>query len=131
MGKKVATFKILGSLIPLALLFGCSMFGESTSPFSGSRAWTPTPRLPEASSALGGLNWTAGVVILGGMVAMVLTAGRMGLRAIVGGVLLVILSYAISVYLHWVMIPVGIFITVVSALWGYQVIIKAWRTRKI
>ena len=62
---------------------------------------------------------------------MVLTAGRMGLRAIVGGVLLVILSYAISVYLHWVMIPVGIFITVVSALWGYQVIIKAWRTRKI
>jgi hypothetical protein len=64
------------------------------------------------------------------MVAMVLTAGRMGLRAIAGGVILVILSYAISVYLHWVMIPVGIFITIVSALWGYQVIVKAWRIKK-
>ena len=121
---------ILGSLIPLVLLSGCSIFGESTSPFTGSSAWTPNPpSLPEASSALGVLNWTAGVVILGGMVAMVLTAGRMGLRAIVGGVLLVILSYAISVYLHWVMIPVGIFLTMISAFWGYQIIIKAWRMR--
>lgn len=129
MGKKALW--ILGSLIPLVLLSGCSIFGESTSPFTGSSAWTSNPpRLPESSSALGVLNWTAGVVILGGMIAMVLTAGRMGLRAIVGGVLLVILSYAISVYLHWVMIPVGIFLTMISAFWGYQIIIKAWRTRK-
>ena len=129
MGKKA--YKILGSLIPLVLLFGCSIFGESTSPFLGSSAWTPDPpRLPEASSALGVLNWTAGVAILGGMIAMVLTAGRMGLRAIAGGVILVILSYAIGVYLHWVMIPVGIFLTVVSAIWGYQTIIKAWRIKK-
>ena len=130
MGKKAA-FTILGSLIPVLLLSGCSMFGESTSPFAGSSSWASNPpRLPESSSALGVLNWTAGVVIIGGMIAMVLTSGRMGLRAIVGGVALVILSYAISVYLHLVMIPVGIFLTVVSAIWGYQTIIKAWRTRK-
>ena len=128
MGKKAA-YTILGSLI--LLLSGCSMFGESTSPFAGSSSWASNPpRLPESSSALGVLNWTAGVVIIGGMIAMVLTSGRMGLRAIVGGVALVILSYAISVYLHLVMIPVGIFLTVVSAIWGYQTIIKAWRTRK-
>ena len=131
MGKKAA-YTILGSLIPLAILLsGCSMFGEPTSPFAGSSSWASNPpRLPESSSALGVLNWTAGVVIIGGMIAMVLTSGRMGLRAIVGGVALVILSYAISVYLHLVMIPVGIFLTVVSAIWGYQTIIKAWRTRK-
>ena len=127
MGKKA--YRILGSLIPLALLFGCS-FGESTSPFLGSSPWAANPpSLPEASSALGILNWTAGLSICGGMIAMVLTAGRMGLRAIVGGVGLVILSYAISAWLHWVMIPVGIFLTVVSAIWGYQTIMKAWRER--
>lgn len=129
MGKKAG--KILGSLIPFVLLFGCSIFGESTSPFSGSSAWTPNPpSLPEACNALGVLNWTAGIAILGGMVAMMLGAGRSAIKVIVGGILLVILSYAISVYLHWVMIPVGIFITVVSALWGYQVIVKAWRIKK-
>ena len=127
MGKKA--YWILGSLIPLVLLFGCS-FGGSTSPFMGSSGWTPTPPpIPESASALGVLNWTAGVAILGGIIAMVLTAGRMGLRATVGGVGLIILSYAISAYLHLVMIPVGIFLTVVSAIWGYQTIIKAWRSR--
>ena len=129
MGKKA--YKILGSLIPLVLLFGCSIFGESTSPFLGSSAWTPDPpRLPEASSALGVLNWTAGVAILGGLVATILGLRQSGIRCIVGGVVLILISYAVNVYFHWVMIPVGIFITIVSALWGYQVIVKAWRIKK-
>jgi len=128
-GKKAC--KILGSLIPFVLLFGCSMFGESTSPFSGSSAWTPNPpSLPEACNALGVLNWTAGIAILGGLVATILGLRQSGIRCIVGGVMLIIISYAVSVYFHWVMIPVGIFITIVSALWGYQVIVKAWRIKK-
>ena len=127
MGKKA--YRILGSLIPLLLLFSCSA-GESIIPFLGSNTWAANP--PSASptsSALGILNWTAGLSICGGMIAMVLTSGRMGLRAIAGGVGLIILSYAISAWLHWVMIPVGIVLTTVSALWGYKIIIKAWRER--
>lgn len=129
MGKKA--YWILGSLIPLVLLSGCSIFGESTSPFTGSSVWTSSPpRLPEASSALGVLNWTAGVAILGGLVATILGLRQSGIRCIAGGVVLILISYAVSVYFHLVMIPVGIFLTIVSALWGYQVIVKAWRMRK-
>ena len=131
MGKKAYTFYwILGSLLPLLLLFGCS-FGEPTNPFTGAGSWTPDPpRLPQASNALGVLNWTAGLAILGGLIAMVITAGRMGYRATAIGILLVILSYAISAYLHLLMIPVGIFLTIVSAIWGWSILVKAWRARK-
>ena len=121
---------ILVSLAPVILLAGCSMFGDTTQPY-GSGGWIPKPPNPEeCSTALGVLNWTAGMAIIGGIIAMVLTGGRMGLKAIVAGICLVILSYAIAVYLHWIMIPVGIMITIVSAVWCYLTILKAWRIRK-
>jgi hypothetical protein len=67
--------------------------------------------------------------ILGGMVSMVLTKSRMGLTAICGGCFMILLSYAIAAYAHYIILPIGIVLTIVSALWGYLTIVKAWRQR--
>ena len=107
------------------LLLGCS-WGQTAS--SGYEAWTSSPPSPpEASSSLGVLNWTAGLAILGGIVSMVITRGSMGMRAIVSGAGLIILSCAIAAYASLILIPVGIVITIVSALVGYVTIVKAWK----
>ena len=60
---------------------------------------------------------------------MVLSGGKMGLRATISGVCLIILSYAISVYATLILLPVGIVITIVSAVLGYVTIMKAWNGR--
>ena len=126
---RAAVQSILVSLAFL-LLLGCSL-GKTAAPILEPGTWAtnlpPTNGSPGA--ALGVLNWTAGVSILGGMVSMVLTRSRMGLAAIVGGCCLIILSYAISAYAHYVILPAGIVITTASAIWGYRIIVKAWRQR--
>ena len=122
-------FTILGFLVLTAIfLCGCS-FGEPTHAFNASE-WTPPPLPETANNPLGVLNWTAGLCIIGGVIAVVMTSGRMGFRAIASGVTLVILSYVVSVYAGWVLIPVLAIFTVVSAVWGYQIIIKAWKYKK-
>ena len=128
MGRAAAT-SIFVSLAFL-LLLGCSL-GKTADPFMGTGSWTsnlpPTDGSPGA--ALGVLNWTAGVSILGGMVSMVLTRSRMGILAICGGCCLILLSHVIAAYGHYVILPACILITTVSAVWGYKTIVKAWRTK--
>jgi len=122
-------FTILGSLVLTAIfLYGCS-FGEPMHGFSASE-WTQPPLPDNASNPLGVLNWTAGLCIIGGVIAVVMTGGRMGFRAIASGVMLVILSYVVSVYAGWVLIPALTIFTAVSAVWGYQIIIKAWKYKR-
>ena len=122
-------FTILGSLVLTAIfLYGCS-FGEPMHGFSASE-WTQPPLPDNASNPLGVLNWTAGLCIIGGVIAVVMTGGRMGFRAIASGVMLVILSYVVSVYAGWVLIPALTIFTAISAVWGYQIILKAWKYKK-
>jgi hypothetical protein len=124
-----AAATILVSLAFL-LLFGCS-WGQTAAPFMETGSWTsnlpPTDGSPGA--ALGVLNWTAGVSILGGMASLLLTRSRTAWGPIVGGCCLIILSYAIAAYSHYVILPACIVITTVSAVWGYKTVVKAWRTR--
>lgn len=109
------------------LLWGCS-WGQTTSPMDYG-AIVPIPPTPTTHDSLGVLNWTAGLAILGGIISMVLSGGKMGLRATISGVCLIILSYAISVYATLILLPVGIVITIVSAVLGYVTIVKAWNGR--
>ena len=128
MGNTIRGISILVCLGCL-LLSGCS-WGQTTSPFMGSVPWTPPAPDGSPSSALGVLNWTAGLSILGGIVGMMLSRGRTGILAIVIGAILVILSYVIAAYSHLVLLPIGIVLTIISAVWGYRTIITAWKTRK-
>lgn len=116
-------------VLSLLLLGGCSW--GTTSAFNAV-PWTSSPPPSDGSpaAALGVLNWTAGLSIIGGMIGWVLTRQiRTAAIPIVGGCCLIILSYAISAYSHLVLVPVGIVLTLVSAIWGYLTIAKAWRAR--
>lgn len=129
MGRPARIISILVSLAFLFWMAGCS-WGQTTSSF-GSGSWTPNPPTPETpTSALGVLNWTAGLSMIGGMISMVLTKSTTGIRAVFGGVILIILSFVISAYAALVLIPVGIVLTIVSASWGYLTIARAWRQRQ-
>ena len=130
MGKPAGIISILVFLVFLFWMAGCS-WGQTTSPIAGSGTWTSNPPTPEIpSTPLGVLNWTAGLSIIGGMISMVLTKGIAGWRAVVGGICLVILSCVIAAYAALVLIPVGIVISITSAVWGYLTIARAWRRRQ-
>ena len=120
-----AAYRIL-FLCPILFLLGCSWGQRATLPVE---AWTPSPP-PAATDSLGVLNWTAGVSIIGGIIALVITAGRMGMRAVISGAILIILSYVIAVYSNLVLLPILIVITIVSGLLGYLTIVKAWKQRR-
>ena len=122
-------YTILGSLVLTAIfLYGCSI-GEPTHNFNAGE-WTPPPLPENASNPLGILNCTAGLSIIGGVIALMMTSGRVGIRAIVSGVGLVILSFVLTAYAGWVLIPALTIFTVISAVWGYQIILKAWKYKK-
>jgi hypothetical protein len=117
---------ILVSLVPILLLAGCSMFGDTTQPY-GSGGWIPKPPNPdECNTALDVLNWTASIAILGGIVAMVITRGRIW-RPIAIGITLVILSYVIGAYSQLVLLPIGISLAGIVIMFGYKIMIKVWR----
>ena len=119
-----AAYKIF-FLCPILFLLGCSWGQRATLPVE---AWTPSP--PPAADSLGVLNWTAGVSIIGGIIALVMTAGLLGMRAVISGASLIILSYVIAVYSNLVLLPILIVITIVSGLLGYLTIVKAWKQRR-
>jgi len=122
-------FTILGSLVLTAIfLYGCS-FGEPMRAFNASE-WTQPPLPDNASNPLGVLNWTAGLCIIGGVIAGMMSGWKIGVRAIFSGVGLIIVSYVVTVLAGWMVIPILAIFTVVSAVWGYQIIIKAWKYKK-
>jgi hypothetical protein len=108
-------------------LLGCS-WGQTTSPMDFG-AIAPIPHAPQSDDSLGVLNWTASIAILGGLISMILSSGRIGMRAIICGCCLIVLSYSISVYANLILLPVAIVITIVSAVLGYVTIVKAWNGR--
>ena len=76
---------------------------------------------------MGVLNWTAGLAILGGLIAMTLTRGAVGWRAAAGGLVLVILSYALSAY-PW-LAPLTFITAGISAIVCWCSIKRGWRLR--
>jgi len=60
---------------------------------------------------------------------MLLGSRAAGMRAIIIGVILVTVSYVIAAYAHMVLIPIGIVLTIISAIWGSKTIITAWGKR--
>ena len=125
MGKAIASMALFVCLA--VLLLGCS-WGQTTSPMDYG-AIAPIPHAPQSDDSLGVLNWTASIAILGGLISMILSGGRIGMKAIICGCCLIVLSYSISVYANLIILPVAIVITIVSAVLGYVTIVKAWNGR--
>jgi hypothetical protein len=65
------------------------------------------------------LSLVGGISCLAGILALVITRGSMGTRAIVIGVSLCILNFVVATYADWVMIPMIVATGMISLAWGY------------
>ena len=68
------------------------------------------------------LSWVGGISTLAGIAALVFTSGKMGMRAVIAGVCLVLLNILIANYLAWIMVPALIGTGCVSLCWAYVTI---------
>ena len=84
----------------------------------------------QAVGALDLLSWLGGICILGGVAAMVITRGTIGLRALGVGLGLVILNYTIARYADWIFIPVLVASAAISLAYAYRIIRQAILKKK-
>jgi hypothetical protein len=74
---------------------------------------------PETLSVL---SVTGGLCLAAGMVLLVVTSGKKGWYPIVGGILLVILNYAVARYSDFLFYPLVVFTGMISAAWTYKIV---------
>jgi hypothetical protein len=120
--------KFSGVLI-LLILGGCSgiqkLFNPPTSPLDKAMQVMDAP-VNTCSSMLG---WLGGICALSGMALLVLTGGKMGWRPLIGGVLFVILNYALALYASWFFLPVGIATGAISLAWAAKIVIGIYKEK--
>lgn len=87
-----------------------------------------TPMAPNEPLTI--LSGIGGLCLLAGMVLLVISRGTMGWRPIIGGVILVVLNYAISEYADWIFIPAIIASGCISAVWGWKTVRDILKVRK-
>jgi len=83
-----------------------------------------------ASEELAVLSWVGGISTLAGIASLVITRGTVGMRAIVIGVCLVILNFAIANYLSWILIPALVGTGFVSLAWAYVTVKQLMKSKK-
>ena len=76
------------------------------------------------------LSWIGGLSTVAGILALVLTRGSVGTRAIVIGIGLVLLNQAIARYGDWLFLPTLIATGAVSVTYGYITIRRMMRLRQ-
>lgn len=102
------------------LLTGCASM-PSIMPSSGAS-------VTEIASGVAGsgadpmLSYLGGACTVAGVIAMVITRGGMGGRAIAVGIALILLNHVIARYGHWLFLPAVIATAAVSLTYGYLTI---------
>lgn len=115
-------------ILPFIIL-GCASGGFTGGMSSHLSGVAVNPSDP-ATGSLAILSWTGGISILAGMACLIITSGRMGMRALVGGVLLVLINYAVNRYAHLIFIPMIIGTGLISLGWSYFQVKKVWKEKK-
>jgi len=120
--------KIFGGLV-FAILGGCNGFQNIFS--------TPNSKIAQASEIISTpvsscspmLGWLGGICTLSGMALLVITGGRMGWRPLIGGVLFVILNYALALYASWFFLPVVIATGAISLAWAGKIVMEIYKEK--
>ena len=103
------------------LLGGC--FSTARTPATVAEA--AVQATAESMSNLDMMSAIGGISILGGIIALVITKGQLGARAIFCGVGLVLLNYAVARYAHWIFIPILVATAAISLTYGYRIVRQA------
>jgi len=104
-------------------LTGCSMW---------QKVFTPPGIIDKAMETIDSpvvtcspmLGWLGGICTLSGMALLVLTGGRMGWYPLIGGILFVVLNYALAMYASWFFLPVVIATGAISLAWAGKIVMK-------
>ena len=120
-------------LMSMMLTFnGCaSMFGMPTSNPLTDAANNVTAAATTSISASCSpmLGWLGGVCALGGMALLVATGGRLGWRAIIGGVIFITINYALALYASWFFLPVVIATGAISLAWAGKIVMGIFKEK--
>ena len=76
------------------------------------------------------LGWLGGICTLGGMALLVITGGKMGWRPLIGGILFVVLNYALALYASWFFLPVVIATGMISLAWAWKIVLEIYKEKK-
>jgi hypothetical protein len=68
------------------------------------------------------LSVTGGLCLVAGMVLLVVSRGKLGWYPSIGGLLLVVLNFAIARYSHYLFAPALVFTGMISAAWTYKTV---------
>ena len=115
--------RLLTYLLFSGIILGCS---TNTGWFPAS----PTQVIPNeavtapVASCSPMLSWLGGVCTLCGMALLVLTGGLMGWRPLLGGIVFVVINYALAMYASWIFLPVVIATGGISLAWAGKIIWK-------
>ena len=100
-----------------------------------------TPRIPSSDyvhnaaryATEGGidpiLSYIGGAATVCGIIALVLTRGSIGTRAVVIGIGLVLLNQIIALYSDWLFVPVLVATGAISLVYGYRTVVQILRYR--
>ena len=88
---------------------------------TGINAIATTPSGITCSPMLG---WIGGICTLSGMALLVLTGGRMGWKPIIGGIIFIVINYALALYANWIFLPVVIATGAISVAWAGKIVWK-------
>jgi len=72
-----------------------------------------------SGNGLAMLSFVGGIATLAGIAALVITSGRMGMRAVFIGAALCILNFLVATWATWILLPVLVATGLVSLAWGY------------
>ena len=88
---------------------------------TGINAIATTPSGITCSPMLG---WIGGICTLSGMALLMLTGGRMGWKPIIGGIIFIVINYALALYANWIFLPVVISTGAISVAWAGKIVWK-------
>lgn len=108
----------------------CSLFILSCSAGTGWFPSATTGVIPDeamvapVASCSPMLSWLGGICTLCGMAMLMLTGGKLGWRPLIGGILFVVINYALAMYANWIFLPVVIATGAISLAWGGKIVWK-------
>jgi len=114
-------WKVLTLCVTCAMLFGCSLSRTVTGPLDGITA-SVQQGVNNACSPM--LGWLGGLCCLAGIALLVISRGTLGWRPLIGGVIFILINYALALYADWFFIPVAIATGAISLVWAGRIV---WR----
>jgi len=114
-------------LLAFLLLAGCQTIPK----VPGSTEILTTALNQESSSCNPMLGLLGGVCCLGGMIMLVVSRGQMGWRPLIGGIVFILINYALAMYAHWFFIPVAISTGVIGLAYTTRIVIKILKNKEL